>query len=241
MNLHTNMNTEEKHGGFTLLELLIVVSIIAILSVALIFVLNPAETLRKSRDAQRIADLATMKSSLGIYTTSTTSPQLAGTSNTACKTGSGSGSYAASDLIYYSLSISSDITDTLFDGSSTIDQPAPSQVVSASVNLTDGTGWLPVNFDSLIGGSPISNLPIDPVNVISSLSAVSGAIVGNNPPDYVYRYACNATSLTYEIDAILESETYTVTDNKMAKDGGNNSAYYEIGTNLKILGTGTDF
>lgn len=240
MNLQTNMNTDEKRGGFTLLELLIVVSIIAILSVALIFVLNPAETLRKSRDAQRIADLATMKSSLGIYTTSTTSPQLAGTNNTACKAGSGSGTYAASDLIYYSLSSASDITDTLLDGSSTVDQPAPSQVAAANLNLTDGTGWLPVNFDSLIGGSPISNLPIDPVNVISSLTAVSG-VAGANPPDYVYRYACNSSSLTYEIDAILESETYTVTDNKMAKDGGNNSAYYEVGTNLKILGTGTDF
>ena len=39
--------------GFTLLELLIVIAIIAILSVVLVIVLNPAETLRKSRDAQR--------------------------------------------------------------------------------------------------------------------------------------------------------------------------------------------
>ena len=71
-------SSAEKAGekGFTLLELLIVVGIIAILSVALILVLNPAETLKKSRDAQRISDLATMKTALGLYVTSTTTPYL---------------------------------------------------------------------------------------------------------------------------------------------------------------------
>ena len=46
--------------GFTLLELLIVIAIIAVLSVILVLVLNPAETLKKSRDTQRMSDLSTL-------------------------------------------------------------------------------------------------------------------------------------------------------------------------------------
>jgi hypothetical protein len=45
----------------------------------------------------------------------------------------------------------------------------------------------------------------------------------------------------YEVDARLESTAYTVDDAKMTKDGGNNANYYEVGTDLSILGVGTDF
>ena len=77
MNLNLNMNIKEKRdAGFTLLELLIVISIVAILSVALVVILDPAETLRKSRDAQRISDMNSMKTALGLYLTSTTTPYL---------------------------------------------------------------------------------------------------------------------------------------------------------------------
>ena len=60
---------KSKNSGFTLLELLIVIAIIAVLSVALVIVLNPAEALRKSRDAQRISDLTTLKKAIGLYLT----------------------------------------------------------------------------------------------------------------------------------------------------------------------------
>ena len=227
--------------GFTLLELLIVISIIAILSVALIFVLNPAETLKKSRDAQRISDLATLKSALGVYTTSTTTPYLGGvSSNTTCKTGTGGGTYGASSKVYYSVSTANTITDTAFDmGSGST--PSAGQVSVTANTLTDGTGWIPVNFDSLIGGSPISNLPIDPINTVTVASTTGILATASVSPDYVYRYACNGDSLTYEIDAILESSTYTTgAGNKMTTDGGNSNNYYEVGTNLKILGMGTN-
>jgi prepilin-type N-terminal cleavage/methylation domain-containing protein len=233
MNAH--IKTGRGSRGFTLLELLIVIAIIAVLSVVLIIVINPAETLKKSRDAQRISDLSTMKTAIGIFTTSTSTVYLAGSaSNAGCKTGAGVGSYGAGSKVYYSLPSGSAITDATLDGGSG-SVPAAAQVAAASVPLTDGTGWLPINFDSLTSGSPVSNLPVDPINTVASLSAVAGT-------DLVYRYACNSTSLTYELDATLESTEYTSgANNKLTTDGGNNSNLYESGTNLKILGAGADF
>lgn len=227
--------TRIQKKGFTLLELLIVIAIIAALSVILVIVLNPAETLKKSRDTQRMSDMASLKTALGIYTTSKTPVYLAGaSSNAGCKLNTG---WAAGDFIYYSYPNTlpgADITDTLFDGSIVASQPDAGQVSNVNLSLTAGTGWLPVKLDDITGGSPISNLPIDPTNTVTV-----GGVVNT---DLVYRYACNVDSLTYEIDAQLESTAYTSgDDDKRTKDGGNNTSYYEVGTNLSILGTGTDF
>ena len=237
--MNLNMNIKEKReAGFTLLELLIVVSIIAILSVALVLVLDPAETLKKSRDAQRMSDLSTMKTALSLYTTSTTTPYLGGLAdNNGCKaTPNTPWEYAASgataDRIYYSLPASG-ITDTTLDGSTGATTVATSSSAT-TYTLTDGTGWIPVNFDSLIGGSPISNLPIDPVNTLGAGDTSNTTLA--------YRYACSLIPLAFEINAVLESQTYTIgSDSKLTKDGGNNSNFYEVGTNLKILGAGNDF
>jgi prepilin-type N-terminal cleavage/methylation domain-containing protein len=221
--------------GFTLLELLIVVVVISILALAVLFVLNPAETLRKTRDAQRFADLATMKNALAIFVTTKTTPYLAGVAtNDGCKT-SATSSWSSGDKIFYSVNDDTiTLNDTTLDGGST-SIPAPVQATSSATNaLTDGSGWIPVSLASLSGGAPISNLPVDPVNSVSS-----GSSIGSG--DKVYRYACSESDLTFEIDAVLESLAFTSEDNKMTRDGGNNASYYEVGTNLSILGVGTDF
>lgn len=220
----------EQEKGFTLLELLIVISIIAILSVALVLVLNPAEALKKSRDAQRISDLSTMKTALGLYLTSTSTPYLGGVSaNTICKANVA----AATANIAYSLISTTDISDTTLDGGTGV-----LAVQSSSPSLTDGTGWIPVAFDTLIGGSPISNLPLDPVNAFGS--GHDGSVVDNT--DLLYRYACMVSPLTFELNAVLESDAYTTgAEDKRASDGGNNANFYEVGTNLRILGTGNNF
>ena len=225
---NTHLIKKNKKGGFTLLELLIVIAIIAILSVALVIVLNPAETLKKSRDAQRISDLSTVKTAIGLYMTSVANPTLGeGGDNTTCQ--STLGTWASGDKIAYSLPISSLITDTTLDGSSSV-----VSLQATSPALTNGTGWIPVNFGNISGGSPISNLPVDPINKINSLSAVVST-------DLVYRYGCSVSPLAYEINAQLESAAYTSDDNKLETDGGNNPDLYETGTNLLILGIGADF
>ena len=60
--------------GFTLLELLIVIGILAILSTTMILVINPAQLLKKARDSQRISDLNTMKTAIAYYVTNYSSP-----------------------------------------------------------------------------------------------------------------------------------------------------------------------
>ena len=103
------------------------------------------------------------------------------------------------------------------------------------MSRTDGTGWVPINFDVIVGGSPIGGLPADPVNTIGDVTSVSST-------DLVYRYACNSTTLTFEIDAQLESLTFTtgLTDRRR-RDGGNNNAFYETGSSLRVLGISSDF
>lgn len=225
-----------KKQGFTLLELLIVIAIIAVLSVILVLVLDPAEALRKSRDSQRMSDLSTVKTALGLYTTSVASPLMATSTNASCKGNTGSdNAYIAGDKIYYS--IGSD-TKALTNGT-TIDGAAaalltPGQVTAANLGRVDGTGWLPVNLSSLSGGSPISNMPTDPVNTVATAAAPAST-------DLVYRYVCSEKTLKYELDAVLESVAFKTDDPKMTKDGGNNNNYYEVGTDLSLLGTGTDF
>jgi len=224
--------------GFTLLELLIVISIIAILSVILIVALNPAETLKKARDTQRISDLASLKTALGIYITTTTSSAtnlgLAGTN--LCRDESSKGIYYSigNDTTSGGTGIHEQIGDTGLDGTTGI---TVGQVTDANLGLIAGTGWVPVNLSGLTGGSPISNMPIDPINTIADTTAYSaGTVPTVYSADKVYRYACKQSNLTFEIDATLESTAFTSTDDKRAKDGGNSTLMYEVGTDLTILG-----
>lgn len=60
--------------GFTLLELLIVIGVLAILATTVTVVLNPAELLKQARDSQRIGDLSAVKSAISLYISSATTP-----------------------------------------------------------------------------------------------------------------------------------------------------------------------
>ncbi len=241
--------------GFTLLELLIVLAILAILAVVLIIVLNPSETLKKTRDSQRLSDLSNLKTALGIYVTTSSAPNLDNGSvalgsspNESCLNGTG-----ANAFVYYSIpggngtidggagtnpNTGTDTSASFQSGGSwarrnwsNSNENQTAHVTSEAVN---GKGWLPVDFASLSGGSPIAALPIDPINSVTDTVDFS---------DLVYRYVCAGTgaagkpSLVFEINAQLESAAYTTgADDKRATDGGDNAEMYEVGTSLKLLG-----
>ena len=60
--------------GFTLVELLIVIGILAVLSTATVLVLNPAEILKETRDSQRLNDMASISSAISLYLATATTP-----------------------------------------------------------------------------------------------------------------------------------------------------------------------
>ncbi|MGB9726724.1 MAG: type II secretion system protein [Minisyncoccia bacterium] len=121
--------------GFTLLELLIVIGILAILSTTMVIVINPAEMLRKARDAQRISDLSTLKTALSYYLTEASSPSIGSTSLWYV--------YAHPGFSFAGACMGRTATTT-------------------ASQLINGTGWVPVDLSSLSGGAPISSYPIDP-------------------------------------------------------------------------------
>lgn len=58
--------------GFTLIELLIVIAILAILTTAVVLVLNPAQMLAEARDSQRLADMDSVRSAINLFLTTAT-------------------------------------------------------------------------------------------------------------------------------------------------------------------------
>jgi len=82
------------------------------------------------------------------------------------------------------------------------------------VTKTDGTGWIPVSFDSLSFGAPFSKLPTDPTNTTSS--------------GLYYTYIPGGS---WKLTALFESGDRAPEANK---DGGVDSAVYEVGTSLTL-------
>jgi prepilin-type N-terminal cleavage/methylation domain-containing protein len=129
--------------GFTLVELMIVIAILAILAAIVIFALNPAELFRRARDSQRMSDLRVLSSALSYYLADATTPILDGATNTLCTGGTGDA--------------------TIFATADNATEPAGWEWDASTVRAVDGTGWLPTNFSST-GSAPIGQLPMDPSN-----------------------------------------------------------------------------
>src|SRR3989344_4400148 len=216
---------QKRKSGFTLLELLIVITILAILTLVVVLFINPVEMLKKSRDVQRMSDLATTQSAIVLFLQDKTSNTLggnnAGLAATIAKPCWNSGSATAASSTQWLSIYSTGKTFTYGYASSS----------QTDYTKNNGLGWVPMNFASVAASSspPIAKLPIDPTNT------KSGSLY--------YRYACvnNSTAgggnNTFELDATLESDAYkaTGTEDKPGKDGGNSSTRYEVGTSLNIL------
>ena len=188
------MYTKAKKG-FTLIELLVVIAIVAVLSVVVILTLNPAELLKQARDSSRVSDAATLKSAVSLYLADYSSPNLA------------VGGYAN---CYPS------VTGLAANCAARFSSSYTTYASATSSRQVDGTGWLPINFSLISSGSPVGNLPIDPVNNTT----------------YFYAYAASSTSLTFEVSMNMESTRYAQNGGGDVEttDGGNSSSTYEVGT-----------
>jgi prepilin-type N-terminal cleavage/methylation domain-containing protein len=187
--------------GFTLLELLIVIGILAILSTTMILVINPAELLKKARDSQRMSDLSTVKTAIAYYLTNAST-----------------------------ISMGSTVTAYSSIGTLTGGCPQFTTPSATTSQAVDGTGWIPISFSGLTGGSPIGGLPADP----------NTTVMDGSPTCRYYVYLTSATTTNgFELVANLESTYYSSTANAESTDGGKIATLYEVGSSFDLAATST--
>ncbi len=181
-------------SSFTLIELLVVIAILAVLATAVVLVLNPAQLLAQGRDSTRLSDLASLQSALSLFVADT----------------GGNQSLGSSTLTYLSLPEpggTTDCSDLGFPSGYFHCAPA------STTQKTDGSGWIPVNLTQISSGSPLSKLPLDPINTSST--------------HLYYSYWTNGT--TYKVSALPESQKY-------ASQAGQNPTMFQQGSNLNLGG-----
>ncbi len=154
-----------------------------------------SELAKEQRDSTRISDLQTLKSVISLYLADVANPRL-----------------CAAKTIYASGKITLPI--------------GTSWGASANMGRTNinGTGWIPVNLQSISSGSPIGSLAVDPLND------------GNS--GFVYTYACDPATDGFKFSARIESQKYGAggRSDVVSTDGGNDPNRFEVGSNLKIFG-----
>ncbi|HOI44004.1 MAG TPA: SUMF1/EgtB/PvdO family nonheme iron enzyme, partial [Candidatus Aminicenantes bacterium] len=108
----------------------------------------------------------------------------------------------------------------------------------ASFRKSDGTGWVPVNFNSMDIGSPLSALPVDPSNIYTQ------DLNANN--DFFYTYTISSDGQQFELNTKLESKYYgfknrdnlevknAASDDAPLADGGDNGLL-EKGSSLALM------
>ena len=194
-----------------MIELLIVLAIIAILAVVVVLTLNPAELLRQGRDSNRVSDMSTSNEAINLYN--------------ADQGGASGYSLGSPNTVYVSIP-DPNATTTAGTNCSSLGLPTlPSTYTyhCAGPNYyrkVNGTGWIPVNFSNISAGSPLSNLPVDPINSSSSR--------------LYYTYTTNGSQ--FEVTAAMESAKYQVggSNDVISTDGGPLASVYEKGSQLGL-------
>ncbi len=197
---HSTFN-KIKPNSFTLIELVIVIAIMAILATVVVLTINPGEQMKSARDSRRAEELASINKAISLYIAD------------------GGSSLGSANTVYVSIADSSATCANL--GLPTL--PAGwSYACSTSTNLqkTDSTGWIPINFSSITFTTPLSVLPVDPVNATST---------GN--------YYTYITGGSWELATSMESAKYKLGggNDKTSTDGGQYTGLYELGSNLTLL------
>lgn len=183
-------------SSFTLIELLVVLALVAILSVVVVITLNPAELIKQARDSNRLSDLSTINTALNLFSADVTS-----------------GFMGTSTVVYVSVPDTSPTCANLGLPSIPTSTYTYNCVTVANLRNTNGTGWIPVNFQRISSNSPISQLPIDPQNTTST------------------KYYTYVTGGSWKVIATPESVKYTAT---AGTDGGSNIGQFEVGNNMSL-------
>ncbi|MEK9173244.1 MAG: type II secretion system protein [Patescibacteria group bacterium] len=208
--------------GFTLIELLIVIGIIAILATVVILTLNPAELLRQARDSTRASDFSTLKSAISLYAADVSSPVF----GTSSRLGAGTG------WCFISITSGPAFQAGWPTSTASCNSRASSTLIGVVASTTegakrgvDGTGWIPINFNSISSGAPLSALPVDPVT-----PNTPGTNILSTSDDRYYVYLSDGVG-GFEVNGVLESLKYA---SSSENDGGSHNTaanlLYEVGT-----------
>ncbi|TSA45378.1 type II secretion system protein [bacterium] len=190
--------------GFTLIELLIVIAILAVLSTAVVLVLNPAELLKQGRDSTRISDLAAVNGAISLW--------VADVLNS-----SGNWPAAAKELCTASTTQPSGFNN------------GTACVVNTNTTSTGVNSWVPLDFSLIAAGSPLSRLPMDPNNTSTNCSLGTPAVcqyalyasttVGS------YKIITQMESVKFRTSGSADVTS---------KDGGTSNNWYEVGSMMSL-------
>lgn len=175
--------------GFTLVELLIVIAILALLMSVIVITLNPAEMLRKSRDTKRVADLNALRTAINLAITD------------------GITSIGTTNNCYFSIPSAGGCPTAGCSGT---------KVCATTPTLVDGTGWIPINFGSISSGSPLAALPVDPTNSTASKLYYSYAADATN---LVYELNAKFESNSFQTYAINDGGNANTTPDALYEIG----------------------
>ncbi len=206
--------------SFTLIELLIVIGILAILTAAVVIILNPGELLKEARDSSRMTDMASISKTVQLLLTQNPSLNL-GTAST----------------VYISIP---DTSATCANITSLPTLPSGYSyhcVTSANSTNINGTGWLPIDFTAQ-GIQNLSALPLDPTNAVSTSTPLFYAYVANPTAGTFTAYAASLESNKYQPSAAQDGGVSSI-----AYEKGSNAALmppaFPYGSWVKVPGNGT--
>lgn len=204
--------------GFTLIELIIAIAIIAVLGITVIVFINPIRIFREGRDSQRIADIEQMNRVMSLYVANVGDLPVSicnGKCHAVVPAGMGLGTAPRCGQRY-------DPTNYPIIGVKN------GTTVTTTVQAIDGTGWVPVDLRPMSAGIgvPIAAWPIDPKTVVN-LNGSNNVIVDTS--NY-YSFACYDSA--WEFTAHMESARYASSNSEM--DGGTDPRLYEVGTDVEL-------
>jgi len=137
--------------GFTLLEVMIVTTILAALATTTVVALNPVELLAQMRDSQRMTTIGMLRDAVSLLIADRPATSLGDITR-----------------VYISLPSNNDNCADIV-GLPALPAGQTYRCVTAT-NLTriDGAGWIPLDFRGITDGSPFTHLPIDVINTPTS-------------------------------------------------------------------------